>query len=194
VIGLERIAVILLAAGQSRRFGPLDKLEQPLLGKPLGLHVADTLAVMPFGWKFAVCPAGGGRLAEELVKRGFRPVPNAEPARGRGYSLALGAKAAVGMGADAVMVCLADMPFVSPQHLAALAARFETDIGQAVASTDGSAAKPPAIFASRHLSELGELDGDSGARHLLANAALVVANPAELADLDVPEDFQRYTV
>ena len=49
----ETTALVLLAAGQSRRFGG-DKLGAPLLGKPLALHAADALAAIPFATRIAV--------------------------------------------------------------------------------------------------------------------------------------------
>ena len=51
----ENTLLVLLAAGKSRRFGAISsKLDQDLLGKPLGLHVAVALENMPFKERLAV--------------------------------------------------------------------------------------------------------------------------------------------
>ena len=43
MIAADAVAVVLLAAGRSTRFGARDKLAEPLAGLPLGLHAARML-------------------------------------------------------------------------------------------------------------------------------------------------------
>src|SRR3546814_17898790 len=51
----EAVALILLAAGRSPRFGVADKLAAPLHGRPLVQHAATTLSPLTFGRHIAVC-------------------------------------------------------------------------------------------------------------------------------------------
>jgi len=183
------IAAVVLAAGNSRRFGRADKLEQKLGGEPLAFHIADTLKPLGLRWRIAVCRGVGGRVPEGFVQRGFEIVVNPDAGRGLGSSLALGAARARGLGAGGVLVALADMPLITVDHLRRLVARFDDDPASAVASAGGSYRGPPALFPARLFGALGTLTGDSGARPLLAGAATVEADEAQFRDFDLPADF-----
>lgn len=180
------IAVAVLAAGQGRRFGS-DKLMVDLGGIPIGLHVAQTLAPMPFGWRFAVCSKSAA-LAEQLSHAGIEIIANDTPDTGQAHSLHLAVKAAEATAANALLVVLADMPFVSANHIADLVAAYDGDI---LASTDGAAPMPPAIFPRDTWPMLLATSGDTGARGLLKNARLFTASPGELRDIDVVADLRE---
>lgn len=180
------IAVAVLAAGQGTRFGS-DKLMAQLDGRPMGLHSAQTLTEMPFGWRFAVCSINAA-LMQHLSTAGWDIIANESPETGQARSLHLAVKAAEATAANALLVVLADMPFVSANHIAALVAAYEGDI---VASTDGTAPMPPAIFPCDAWPMLLATSGDAGARVLLNNARLVSAPPHELRDIDVADDLRE---
>lgn len=177
----RRVVALVLAAGRAKRFGS-DKLRHPLNGRPLGEHIAVTLAELPLAARLAVCPAARGDL---FAPHGFEVIDNPHPEQGMGVSLALGAARAIALDADALLVCLADMPFVTVAHLdALLAIRMPV-----VATTCDGTRSPPAVFARELLHELASLAGDQGARHLLKSAATVAA-PADLVrDFDTPDDL-----
>jgi len=183
-----RIAAIVLAAGLSRRYGDGNKLTAPLNGKPLALHIADTLAGTAFFARIAICQPGVS-LAVAFKARGFTTVENPDSTRGQASSLVLGVQAAEAAGAEAVLICLADMPFVTESHIVALLAAAET--ADSVASTmQGQPVPiPPAVFSRQHFPALLALQGDKGARELLASAQMIEAAAGELADFDTREDF-----
>lgn len=189
MITAGELAVILLAAGRSTRFGAEDKLLADLDGTPLALHAAATLARLGAGQRIAVCHTADGALAQALAAMGFTVVVNAQPERGLSTSLACGITEAAGGTARAALVCLADMPLVSPAHIARLSARWDETTAPVVASTNGEAAMPPAIFARALFADLQSGSGDRGGRALLRGAALVQASAEELADIDRPEDL-----
>ena len=184
----DRIAAVILAAGLSTRFGG-DKLVYPYAGKPLAAHIADTLAAMPVRWRIAIVPPAPSLRRDLLAERGFELVENPDPQQGMGASLALGAQRAMQLGAEALLVCLADMPNVTGAHLTALlAAAGDSD---AVATGFDNSRGPPAVFGHRLFADLASLDGDHGAKHLLANAALVMAPPGLSRDFDTSTDFNQ---
>lgn len=187
MIDPAEIAVLLLAAGQSDRFGS-DKLLVPLQGIAVALHAAARLAEIGAGRQIAVCRAASP-LAEELAARGFDIVVNPDPARGLSSSLALGVEQAEQVGAKAVLVALADMPFVSAGHFSALLASFDPDTAPVAASERAGVPMPPALFSRTVFDDLRAAQGDRGARDLLRRAARVAAGPHELADIDRPEDI-----
>ncbi len=178
------IAVAVLAAGRSTRFGS-DKLMASLDDLPLGLHIGHTLGELDFGWRFAVCGLGAP-IAGPYGDMGFAIVENADPGAGQAHSLHLAIHAAEATAATALLVVLADMPFITRHHITAVAAK-----GAFAASTDGRAPMPPALFPRDLWPDLLRTQGDAGARSLLQDARLVPASARELRDIDVAADLPR---
>ncbi len=175
------VALILLAAGKSTRFGG-SKLDAPLDGLPLGLHVVHTLADIRFARRLAIT----GRAAIDYAAAGFTILPNHDPVGDMASSLRLGVAAAG--DAAAVLILLADMPRVTAAHVRRLldAAEGATAI---VASSAGGAPRPPALFGQAHLARLATITGDHGARALLRDAKLIAAPREELVDIDTAADL-----
>lgn len=185
MIRIEDTMLVLLAAGQSQRFGDIgSKLDEEFLGKPLGLHVAVALGAMPFMDRIAVID--GSKL--DYARHGFRTVENPDPARGMGSSVAIGVAEAQRLDAAAVLVALADMPRVTSSHIWHM---FDVSEGDdtVVASSDGVAPKPPALFGRGLFATLLQLEGETGARELIAAGKHVVTTPAELVDVDTVEEL-----
>ena len=182
----SRMACILLCAGRSSRFAGGSKLEANLGGKPVGDHMADLLAAMPFAARIAVVSRAGFRTSA----RDFTLVENSDPASGLGHSLSLGLKALGDLDVDSVLIALADMPLVSARHLSALIAEYDAT-RNTVGSGNGTALMPPAIFPKASFPELLNSQGDKGARTLLAKARLVPASADELLDIDTEDDLAR---
>lgn len=179
----QQVALVLLAAGRSRRFDG-DKLSEPFLDKPLAFHVVTALARVPFLTRIAIV----SDTALDFASLGYRVVQNPDPSLGQARSLCYGVQAAKEAGADAVMVALADMPRVTASHIYRL---FDAADGPAtiVASSDGTHPMPPALFGRDMFGRLLDLEGDEGARDLVRRGHHVVASPAELVDIDTREDL-----
>lgn len=186
MIEAERVALVLLAAGRSERFGAQDKLMAPYLGRPLGMHVVVALEAVPFCERIAVT-AG---TALDLAGCGYRIIRNDDPSAGMGRSLRLGVEAACAGRAEAVLIALADMPRVTATHIYRLLDRAEGP-DAIVASSDGTVPRPPALFGCDHFDALLGMHGDMGARELVRHGHHVVTSPAELADVDTPEDLAK---
>lgn len=176
------VAAVLLAAGLSRRFGDQDKLRVLLNGIPLGLHAARTLASLQIDHRIVVT----GPAAMDW--QDFTPVINEQQEAGIGRSLALGVRSARERGAGAVLVALADMPFVSRRHFVALLGAYAGP-DSIVATRHAARRMPPAVFGSAWFADLANLDGDVGAKHLLADARTLETDPAELIDIDSSADL-----
>ncbi len=184
MIEAEKTALILLAAGRSRRFGDSDKLLVDYLGRPLGLHVVVALDAVPFATRIGVV----SDTSLDLGACGYDVVVNDDPAAGLGRSLRLGMTAAMATEPQAVLIALADMPRVTATHIYRLLDRAEG--AQAiVASSDGTIPRPPALFGAAHFPTLLTASGDTGARDLVRHGHHVVAPPSELIDIDTPEDL-----
>ena len=188
----ERFRGVLLCGGSASRFGA-DKLLVPFRGAPLVAHSARHL-VAGVGNALAVIPLGAADLRRALEAEGCDILESADTRRGLGASLA----AAVAASAHAAgwIVALGDMPLVLPATVAAVRAALEE--GAAIAAPVHAKARGHPVGFSRELaSELRALDGDTGARTVLAAhaqrvAAIEVEDPGILADIDVPADLDRH--
>ena len=123
---------------------------------------------------------------------GYERLANPQAALGMASSLKVAALAAQARGVDALLILLADMPFVSAAHLQALLAQSAAHPAQPVFSvTPDGVAQPPALFPATFLPALTALEGDKGAR-TLANGAILVECPADqLFDVDSTSDLAQ---
>ncbi len=185
MIEAERVTLVLLAGGRSERFGS-DKLTQLYLGRPLGLHVVVALEAVPFRKRIAVV----SQTQLDLAGCGYRVIHNDDPSAGMSRSLRLGVKAACAGGAGACRIALADLPHVTATLIYRLLARAEGP-DAIVASSDGVIPRPPVLFGCAHFDQLLLSEGDIGARDLVKRGHHVVTSPAELVDIDTPQDLAK---
>ena len=178
------VAIVLLAAGNARRFGS-DKLMAEFEGAPLGARVAHELAGVAAAAHFAVCQPDA-LIAAHYQRLGFDIVENPNPGIGLSGSLHLAVEAALRTDAQALLIALADMPFVQAAHVETLIAACTDNV---VASFDGHQPMPPAIFPRSHWPDLLATAGDAGARHILASAETLTAPAGTLCDIDTPDDL-----
>ena len=125
-------------------------------------------------------------------KAGFQVALNANADHGMGTSVALAALLAQKERCDAVLIALADMPFVPREQLCALIDAYRGPEAS-VCSSDGNARMPPAIFGKAHLPSLATLSDDVGARPLLKNAKKLECPPEWLVDIDTPDALARHS-
>ena len=178
------VAIVLLAAGNARRFGA-DKLMVDFEGAPLGARVAPELVSVAAAAHFAVCQPDA-IIAAHYQRLGFDIVDNPNPGIGLSGSLHLAVEAALRTDAQALLIALADMPFVQAAHVEMLIAACTDNV---VASFDGHQPMPPAIFPRAHWPDLLATVGDAGARHILAHAEKIAAPAGTLCDIDTPDDL-----
>lgn len=181
----EKVALVLLAAGRSRRFGDGDKLAETFLDKPLAFHVVTALEKIPFIKRIAVV----SDTTLDFATRGYEVVQNPDPSLGQARSLRQGVTVAREAGAEAVLVALADMPRVTAGHVYRLFDSFDGP-SAIVASSDGVRPMPPVLFGRGRFAELLDLEGDQGAREMIKGGHHVVAGPGELVDIDTQADLR----
>jgi len=186
-----RIVAILLAAGSATRFGS-DKLLHALPHEvPIAVQSARHLKAVFAKDLYAVVRPDTPKLAELLRAEGCEIAVCKNAAEGMGVSLARAVQAAGPAGA--YVVALADMPFIRPSSIEAV--RDALLRGAALAAPYFRARRGhPVGIAGRFHDQLTRLQGDEGARRLLAEneRALVkipVGDPGVVRDIDRPEDL-----
>lgn len=181
-----RIAALLLAAGQSRRMGPENKLLAELEGGVMVAQVAAQLLASKAAPLLAVTGHEREKVEAALsgLKMGF--THNPDYATGLSSSLHRGL-AALPADCDGVVVCLGDMPGVTSGVIDRLIAAFDPLEGRAICvpTWEGKRGNP-VLFARRFLAEMQEIAGDVGARHLIGEYPELVCEVA-MDDLDAGE-------
>jgi molybdenum cofactor cytidylyltransferase len=184
VMEAKQVAIIVLAAGNARRFGS-DKLMADLDGAPLGLRAARNLAGIDAAAHFAVCQPKAV-ISSLYAEAGYAVVENPHADIGLSGSLHLAVAAAAKTQAQALLIALADMPFIMASHIDAL---IQACDGEIIASLDGNQSMPPAIFPRSTWPFLLETKGDAGARQILVRARSLAAPIGSLRDIDTPDDL-----
>lgn len=186
-----RIAGILLAGGAGTRFGGGKLLARLPDGSAVGHRAcANLVAVMPE--VIAVVRPGDAALAAELAAAGARVTVCADAHAGMGASLAHGVRAADGF--DAVLIALADMPWIRHDTLLSVADALRRGEAIVVPRHQGRRGHPVG-FGRVHFPALSRLGNDEGAREIIAGATAIcridVDDPGVLRDVDVPGDLDR---
>ena len=189
-----RVAAIVLAAGEARRYGS-QKLLAPLHGRPLLQHAVDAACASSLSPVVIVLGADSDAITAQLEPGRARIVRNPDYASGQASSLRTGV-AALGTEADAAVVLLGDQPGVTAALLETLVARQRETGAVAVLCVQDGRRSPPTLMHGDLFAEVADLRGDVGARELLARRDDVVAvnvDPAtaRLVDIDTPADLER---
>jgi molybdenum cofactor cytidylyltransferase len=185
------ITLVILAAGRASRFGG-RKLETIIDGVMIGTMTAVRIAGLDFKARFVVADPAHCALIEAFATLGFSAVANDRQDAGLSRSVSLAAQAAQESDADALLICLADMPNVPFAHITAMVRAFGVS-PCVIASAVKGIAMPPALFPRPHFPRLAALSGGEGAKALLAGAMLIEADAWSMADVDTPEDLKAIT-
>lgn len=190
-LGGMGLGIIILAAGQSRRMRGGDKLLEMVNGQPLLRHIqqAAAAAACPV---WVALPGPGHPRAAHLLPTSL-PVYVPDAALGMGASIRH-AVAALPPDISAAMITPADMPELTGADFIALAGAYRGQILRAT-SAHGQAGHP-VIFPRSCFADLLTLQGDQGARALLAQAqdlqTLALPGTHATTDLDTPEAWAEW--
>ena len=183
------VAAVVLAAGESRRFGGAKQLAL-LDGRTLLEHVLLRAAEAGLDPIVAVVPVWLTRPRDWTDER-LRWIRNPHPGRGLSHSLQLGF-AALPADCEAAVILLGDQPTMPGERIAAvIAGRGERPI---VATHVGGRPAPPVLVERSHFGLIGEAAGDAGLRDLLATHpewVVAVEMPGHVPDVDTLADLDR---
>jgi molybdenum cofactor cytidylyltransferase len=197
---------IYLAAGKSSRMG-CHKLSLLVEGTPLGSIAMQTALRSELDGVLVVTreddqldwitPA----LQSTPLREKWRHLPCVDASKGQAHSLRCGLQGAQEAKARAVLILLADQPFVSETMLNQLIQTFRQHEGDSltldyVSSSYHGMPRPPILFPCRLTPLLLTLRGDEGARRLVRNngslsgACIEFAHVNLFLDVDTASDYE----
>ena len=190
-----RIVALVLAGGQSRRTGPINKLLATFAGKPMVASVVDALLQSDAGPVVVVTGHEADRIRAALADRDVTFTHNPRYADGLSTSLRQGVRALLDKtpGADGALVCLGDMPGVKAKSLNKLISAFDPSEGRAICVPvfDGKRGNP-VLWGAQYFAEIETVAGDVGAKHMIgtytdAVCEVPMTDDSVIVDLDTPE-------
>lgn len=184
---------ILLCGGTGSRFGG-GKLLARLDGEAIGVIAARSL-LEGAGNALAVVRPGHRALRDLLAATGCDILETADAERGMGASLAAGVRATP--DAEGWIVALGDMPRIRAATHRAVTDAIRKGAPLAAAVSAGTKERGHPVAFSRPLfAELASLDGDEGARSVVARhrgklVGVPVDDPGIFLDIDTQQDLAR---
>ncbi len=193
---LPRIAAIILAAGMSSRMGS-NKLTETVGGKPLVRHAVEAALASAADPVIVVTGNGADAVKRSLAPLAVNFVDNPDFSKGLSTSLKCGLKS-LPPDCDGALILLGDMPGVSTALLDKLIAAFDPGEDRAICiATRHGRRGNPVLWSRRFFPEMLAIEGDVGARHLIAQYGELVceveaADDGPLTDIDTPEALSAY--
>ncbi|MEE8057769.1 MAG: nucleotidyltransferase family protein [Pseudomonadales bacterium] len=198
---MNGVSAILLAAGESRRMGKLNKLTLQIHGEALVRRSARLLLAADLTEVVVVSGYRADTTKELLADLPLRLVCNKAFRDGQMISVHCGLNA-LSRPCDAVMVCLSDMPLLQIQDLRFLIDAFYRTLCRRprglilVPSWQGQRGNP-ILFEFQYAAEILKNAPNLGCKGLLKNKSesiteLPMQNNHVLVDMDSFEDYSRF--
>src|SRR2546423_5612484 len=179
---MQKIGAVILAAGESLRFGRPKQLVQ-FHGKSLVRRVADAAKDANCSPIVVVLGSKREQIDRELKETDAIVAENQNWRRGIGSSIRVGVESAVNQVPDieAIVLLTCDQPFVKTDTIECLIAMREKVKKAIVASSYSETLGVPALFDRSCFQELLTLPDDSGAK------SIILSNRERVAGLLFPE-------
>lgn len=193
-----RIGALVLAAGQSRRMGAINKLLAEVDGVSMVVRAVDAAIASSADPVVVVTGHEAERVHAILSDRNVLFAHNPDYAYGLSTSVGAGI-AALPPDRDGAVVSLGDMPRVTAAHIDRLIAAFDPLEGRAICVPTWHGKRGnPALFARRFFAEMEELRGDVGAKHLIGEyedlvVEIAIDDDGVMVDIDSPQALTALT-
>ena len=188
----HKIKKILLAAGQSKRFGNKNKLLAIINGKPIINHILDTLVEIYDPSELIVIIGHEHKIIKNLIlNKDIKIVENINYKKGIGTSIALGINN-LDSEIDGVMIIPADMPYINSKDLINLEKKFvELNCVKVVMPEHNSKIGNPVILPRNYFNTLKILKDDFGAKSLIRKKDIITLKTefGTIFDIDTQEEL-----
>jgi len=188
----EKIAIVILAAGASKRFGSRKLLSQ-LKGKPLISYVLNEFCIESYGKKILVV---NPYFPLDIVKcERFKILINNNYENGLATSLIIAVNEVLSKGYDGFFILLGDMPFLMETDVERLLKVIQKDPNCIIAFRYNGIKGFPTYVPKRYFDRVLSLKGDRGIKQLIAAQEVKVryleGSWRHIFDVDTPEDLKE---
>jgi molybdenum cofactor cytidylyltransferase len=190
-------AILVLAAGQSSRFGS-DKLFAKMSdGRPVIAHSLEPLQAIADKYQLTLCVitrADNTVLIDYLTAKNILHTICPDALLGMGHSISYGIK--INQTAKGWMISLADMPALSLQVMETLMNNIikhpEDIVRPSFLEIGRKTPSHPVYFPQKYGFELSQLSGDDGAKTIIKQQTLLdIIDQTCLIDVDTPAALQQ---
>jgi molybdenum cofactor cytidylyltransferase len=197
---VRQVAAVILAAGEAKRFrrSPDEtKLVAELDGKPIVRHVAEAALASRAHPVLVVTGHAHEQVSSALEGLKLKRIHNRDPGAGLAASLKLAVRTLPSTARGAVIL-LGDMPRIAPSLIDRLIDAFDAAPVEplAVVPVRGGRRGNPALIGRGLFAAVRMLEGDKGARDLIAARKGILELPAADSaieiDVDTWEDLRRH--
>ena len=187
-----KLAFIMLAAGNSRRFGS-NKLMYEVEGKTMYLRTLRQLqkagAKMQNSRIVVVTQEKYAEIIDAAKEIGAEVLINPQPERGISSSMQIGLE--IAKDAYACLFTVSDQPWLTAETIIALYDAFQSENKGMACTIWGEKTGNPCIFSEKYYKELMAISGDKGGKQIIKKhpedvAYLKISDERELQDVDVP--------
>ena len=190
----NKIKKIVLAAGESKRFGDKNKLSEMIDNKPIINHVLDTLFEIFDYSELIVIVGHEHKLIKNLIfNKDIKILENIDYKKGIGTSIALGVNY-LERDIDGVMIIPADMPYLNSKDLFNLEKKFiELNCEKVVMPEHNSRIGNPVILPRNYFNTLKSLKDDFGARSLIKKKDVITFKTGfgTIFDIDTRDELTK---
>ena len=193
----NNIKKILLAAGESKRFGSKNKLSELINGKPIINHILDTLFEIFDPSELIVIVGYEKNIIKNLIfNKDIQILENKDYRKGIGTSIALGMNN-LNEDIDGVMIIPADMPYINSKDLINLEKKFmELNCVKVIMPEHNYRIGNPVILPRNYFKTLKSLKNDFGARSLIRKKDVITLKTGfgTIFDIDTKEELAKTKV
>jgi molybdenum cofactor cytidylyltransferase len=193
---MNNTGIIILAAGESSRFGGIKQL-LPFNGKTLLQHVIDEATGAGAQPIVVITGANATRVSETIPDSGKLTIlVNENWQKGISSGIVAGVQYVVRIspGIKRIIITVCDQPFVTSALFEKLIETQEKTGQTIVACTYADTIGTPVLFAVKYFDQLLNLKGDEGAKKLVKSNKGDVATvdfPKGEIDIDTQKDYEK---
>lgn len=190
-----KIAILILAAGSSKRMGSPKQL-LPWGGTTLLGHSIAQAEKSDAGSVFIIIGANAEKIKETTQRTSATMLTNNEWRSGLGSSIVYGVQHLLmsTTNIDGILIMLADQPQVDTAYLNGLIELFHSEQKQIIASSYKDELGVPAIFDKTYFDELSVLQGDNGAKSVIHKNVTYVTSFSpnkSIVDIDTKKTYTQ---
>ena len=187
------IAILILAAGSSSRMGVVKQLlpvgDKTLLGISVENAIKSKIPNI-----YCVLGANADAIQDSLSHYNIQFILNTEHKTGLSSSIKKGIKYLQSLHYDAILMTLADQPFVDASILNKMIESHSSQPNKIVASCYGENVGIPVLIPKLYYSEFLKIKGDNGAKSFLNQnkSEIIMFKNENLIDIDTKEEYETY--